>query len=73
MDLVQVEVAAEQGPALVQLAGQGGQGVVLDLVDVGVHAPVADVGVAPLGADGDLGRVEPLAWSQLARNASARP
>src|SRR4029453_8276890 len=40
-------------------AGQGGQRVVLDLVDLGVHPPVADVGVAPLGADGDLGRVEP--------------
>src|SRR5215218_224250 len=58
VDLVEVEVVAEQGSGLGRLAGQGGEGVVLDLVGVGVHAPVADVGVAPFGADGDLGRVE---------------
>ena len=54
------------------LAGQGGQGVVLDLVDLGVHAPVADVGVAPLGADGDLGRVEP-AGLAARRRGTPRP
>ena len=47
VDLVQVEVAAEQVAVSPSWRVRAAR-VVLDLVDVGVHAPVADVGVAHL-------------------------
>ena len=61
------------GPALAQLAPQGGHGMVLDLVDLGVHPPVADVGVAHLEPTVTCSGRSPRARSQEARNASARP
>src|SRR5690606_12945910 len=36
------------------LAFEGGEGVVLDLVPLGVGGPVGGVGVAPLAADDDV-------------------
>src|SRR5207245_1304353 len=58
MDLIKVQVIAEQRPALLDLALQGRQGVVFDLVHPGVDLPVADVGIAPLRADRDTLRWE---------------
>src|SRR5690606_40745585 len=54
VDLVQVEPVAEQGRRLGALAFEGGEGVVLDLVPLGVGGPVGGVGVAPLAADDDV-------------------
>ena len=56
MDLVEAEVAAEEGEGLCALLEEAGEGVVLDLVGgaARVDAPVGGVVVAPLAADGDL-------------------
>jgi RNA polymerase sigma factor (sigma-70 family) len=53
MDLVQVEVVAEQRPALGELAHQDGERMVLDLMFLRLDAPAGGVGVTPLGADHD--------------------
>src|SRR2546430_4374378 len=53
MDLVEVEVLAEQCTALRDLSSQRGERVILDLMDAGVDLPVTDVGVAPLRSHGD--------------------
>jgi hypothetical protein len=67
VDLVQAQVVAEQRTGLAELAAQAGQGVVLDLLDLRVHAPAAGVGVAPLGADRDRARLEPAPPEPLAQ------
>src|SRR2546430_17476378 len=53
MDLIEVEVLAEQCAALRDLSSQRGERVILDLMDAGVDLPVTDVGVAPLRSHGD--------------------
>jgi hypothetical protein len=52
VDLVEAEVTAEQGSSLGELASKSTRGVILDLVDVGVHSPSPCVAVAPLGSHG---------------------
>src|SRR5437764_10668564 len=53
MDLIEVEVLAEQCAALRDLSSQRGQRVILHLKDAGLDVPVTDVGVAPLRSHGD--------------------
>src|SRR5438034_1784546 len=53
MDLIEVEVLAEECTALRDLTSQRGERVILDLMDAGVDLPVTDVGVAPLRSHGD--------------------
>lgn len=54
MDLVEVEPVTEQLGGLGALPLVGGEAVVLDLVRLGVGAPVRRVGVTPLAADHDV-------------------
>ena len=70
MHVVDAEPVAEQGPGLAELAREGRERVVLDLVDVGVDVPVGHVAVAPLGSD-DTSAGPPA--SHAPRNSSARP
>src|SRR5439155_2798078 len=58
MDLVDPEIRPQQREALGNLPPQGGKREILDLVHVGVDAPVGGVGVAPLRADGHCPRLE---------------
>ncbi len=59
VDLVEVEPVSEQVAGLGALAQIRGEGVVLDLVRLGVDAPVGGVGVAPLAADDDVADLGP--------------
>ena len=61
VDLVEPEMRSEQPAALRDLPPQGGEREVLDLVHVGVDAPVGGIGVAPLGTDGHRPGREPAA------------
>lgn len=54
VDLVEIEPVAEQRLGLGALPLERGEAVVLDLVRLGVDAPVGGVGVAPLAADDDI-------------------
>src|SRR5512132_515307 len=53
MDLVDLEIIAEMAAALPPLALEHGGRVLLDLMNLGVDAPVGRIGIAPLRADGD--------------------
>lgn len=54
MDLVEGEVRAEDSDGFLELAIQGVDAQVLDLVALGVKAPTADIGVSPFRADRDV-------------------
>src|SRR5256885_3428498 len=59
MDLIEVQVLAEQSAALRDLPSERGERVILHLVDASIDAPVTDVGIAPLRPHGDRVRWEP--------------
>src|ERR1700682_1123096 len=59
MDLVEVEIITQQGPALRNLPPECGQRMILYLVDPGIDAPITDVGVAPFRSQRHRVRCEP--------------
>src|SRR2546423_15051869 len=59
MDLVKVEILAQDGPALLDLPPQCRQRLIFHLVYAGIDAPITDVGVAPFRSDRDRLRWEP--------------
>src|ERR1700737_3727125 len=59
MDLIEVEILAQQRPALLDLPAERGQRVILYLMNPGVDPPVTDVGVAPFRSDGHRPGPEP--------------
>lgn len=52
--MVNGQPIAQQCPTELPLLGEGCPGVVLDLVYIGVHPPIAHMAVAPLGADDEV-------------------
>src|SRR5438874_12683389 len=53
MDLIEVQVLAEQSAALRDLPSERGERVILHLVDASIDLPVTDVGITPLRPHGD--------------------
>ena len=71
MDLIEVQVLAEQSAALCDLPSERGERVILHLVDASIDLPVTDVGIAPLRPHGDRVRWEP-ALAQPGREETLR-
>src|ERR1700716_3530679 len=58
MDLVEAEVVAEQRSGFLELARECGGAEILDLMALGIEAPVTNVRVSPLRADRDVSGAE---------------
>src|SRR5947209_1537170 len=54
MDLIEGKAVAEQPPRLNDLSSERPDREILHLLDVGIEAPSANVGVPPLGSDDDV-------------------